>query len=805
MLSSLLVSVLAAAGLPNITEPGEASSILSRDFSQEALAAADTSTGAVSGRVRSEINGSVLEHAVVEIVAQGRVLSVLTDRYGRYQIANVPAGSRLVRARALDHSELSIGVRVPPGEEVLLDLSLAVEPIEMEPLSAETTREEPPEPTPVTAPARERGEISPAEAELQMLESTPGVAELGLVQLIQAASSPDPEDPSSILYVRGATSDLKLVLLDGAPVYAPFHLGGLIEAFRPGALEHSRAYIGGAPARYSGGLSYILDMGSRPGRSDRFHTAGAVDMMSARGDVEGALPGGSFLVGGRYIHGEGPDRLTGTELPYAYGDALLRMDWGVGREGQLSVTGFYNRESVDLARSDDPESGELQANEPGLAPELRFGELASWGNLAGSIRYLGRALDSDLELTAAHGKFSTSLPLGGRVPLVVDGRSDRTRLAGILSRNISSAQVEIGASFDRVALVHEAGPAIDRTERSLSSHNAGESVGAHAEATMRVLPTVFVRGGVRADYFFADGMKIAPRVSVAWSFIDETELSFAAGRYHQRVLAPETLFAAELGSLAGVASGDPDLESETQPGESALRVSSSTHLVFGINSRALQNFVVGLEGYVKSFQDLPVGPDIETSGLDFFLQRSAGEVSGWVGYSVAWYRPEYEGRQAVARSLGRQLFTGGVSAHLLSGFGVDVSLAYGVALPFTPIPQADDGGGGGISGPGGGNSPQLSVEPAYAVGPTPASDLGDATPWAGAARGTYLRLDGTIYRTWVLNVNGIPISISPYLRILNALDRRDGLFFQFDPDQDRRPVSLGAVPLIPLIGVRWGL
>lgn len=806
MLSSLLVSALAAAGSSSISEPAPPSSISTRDLPQEVVAAADTTTGTVSGRVRSEITGSVLEHAIVEVVVDGRVLSALTDRYGRYQIANVPAGSRVVRARALDHSELVIGVRVPRGEDVSVDLMLAVEPIEMEPLSAEARRKEASEPEPPPTPVVERPPLSPAEAEFQMLQSTPGVAELGLVQLIQAASSPNPDDPSSILYVRGATSDLKLVLLDGAPVYAPFHLGGLIEAFRPGALAYSRAYIGGAPARYTGGLSYILDMGSRPGRPDRLHSAGAIDMMSARGDVEGPLPGGSFLVGGRYIHGEGPDRLTGTELPYAYGDALMRMDWGIGERGHLSMTGFYNRESVDLAHTEDRgdlASGGLEEGITGAVAEPRASELASWGNVAGSIRYLGRALDSDLELTAAHGKFSTSLPLSGSNPLVVDGRSERTRLAGVLRRQLRSAQVEFGASFDRVALLHEAGSALDATDRTLSSRNAGESVGAHAEATMRVLPTVFVRGGVRADYFFADGMKLAPRLSVAWSFVEDTELSVAAGRYHQRVLAPETLFASELGSLAGVASGDPEVTDGVGSSESALRVSSATHLMFGINSRALENFVIGLEGYVKSFQDLPVGPDIETSGLDFFLQRSAGQVSGWVGYSVAWYRPEYEGRKAVARTLGRQLFTGGVSANLLSGFGVDLSLAYGVALPFTPIPQAEDGSGGGIGGPGG--NPQLAIAPAFDLGPTPTSDLGDATPWAGAARGTYLRLDGTIYRTWILNVKGMPISISPYLRILNALDRRDGLFFQFDPEEDRRPVSLGAVPLIPLIGVRWGL
>ncbi len=275
---------------------------------------------------------------------------------------------------------------------------------------------------------------------------------------------------------------------------------------------------------------------------------------------------------------------------------------------------------------------------------------------------------------------------------------------------------------------------------------------------MRLLPAVMVRGGLRADYFVADGLRVAPRLSVAWTFLKDSEISVAAGRYHQRVLSPETLLSSEIGSFVEIASEGPD-GATTATDPSALQVSSSTHFVAGINSRALEHFIVGLEGYVKSFEQLPVGPDLETSGLDFWVQRSAGKVSGWVGYSVAWYRPEYEGRKAVPRTLGRQLLSGGLSAQLVSGFGVDLNLAYGVALPFTPIPQGDEGAGGG-NGFGGGNSP------APLLAATPGRpDLADTSPLVGAARGSYLRLDGTIYRTWVFNWSGVPVSISPYIRI----------------------------------------
>src|SRR5690606_5250419 len=93
-------------------------------------------------------------------------------------------------------------------------------------------------------------------ASIRALEATPGVAELGIAEAARRFPSEEPIDPSEILYVRGAVADLKLVLLDGAPVYAPFHLAGLIAPFETGVLREASLFLGGAPSRYDGGLSY---------------------------------------------------------------------------------------------------------------------------------------------------------------------------------------------------------------------------------------------------------------------------------------------------------------------------------------------------------------------------------------------------------------------------------------------------------------------------------------------------------------------------------------------------------------------
>ncbi len=823
MLASLLISVLAASGLATSSEPLPATSVpirlalRSQDpaFQQSATSRSDTTAGTVTGRVQSQLTGFALPFAVVEVLVGSVAISSVTDRFGRYRLESVPPGPRLVRARALDHSELVVGIRVPRGGHISLDLTLAVAPIEMAPLSARTSPvrlAEAAETDPKNRLAAENHLSMLAESERRMLDSSPGVAELGLLQVMQATAGPDATDPSSILYVRGATSDLKLVLLDGAPVYAPFHLGGLIEAFMPNVLGGSRRFIGGAPARYDGGLSYILDLSSRQGRDDRVHTSGALDMMSARADVEGPLPGGSFLMGGRWVHGAGPDRLTGEELPYDYADALVRFDWSIGQSGQLSVTGFFNREAVNLARPvEEPAADDttlpvdptaddttLPADPAASAPEL--GEVASWGNTAGSLQYRGEAFGSGLELTAAFGEFTTRLPVGGKTPRLVDGRSRRARLAGILSRSIGAARVEFGASFDRVSLAHAARSAPQETETTFSSRATGESVSAHADAALQLAPTLLLRGGLRTEYFFAEGGRLAPRLSAAWQFAEGSQISVSAGRYHQRVLSPETLLSTEIGSFSGIASDDPTSQtaSPDAANSSSLQVSSSTHFVVGLNTRPLKQLTIGIEGYIKSFENLPLGPDLDASGIDFWIQRDAAALGGWIGYSVAWYRPQEPFE--TTRLVGRHLVTGGLSAQLISGIGLDVNFAYGTALPFTKIPQSEDEQSGSLGGGSDGGTEGL--QPA---GRLSFRQQQEPPALVGTAQGTYLRLDGTIYRTWILHLSGVTFSISPYLKLLNALDRRDALFFQFNPDEDSRPVSLGAVPFIPLVGVRWGL
>ena len=50
---------------------------------------------------------------------------------------------------------------------------------------------------------------------------------------------------------------------------------------------------------------------------------------------------------------------------------------------------------------------------------------------------------------------------------------------------------------------------------------------------------------------------------------------------------------------------------------------------------------------------------------------------------------------------------------------------------------------------------------------------------------------------------GRPTTFFPYIRVINALDRPDAIFYPFDRAPDPEPRAFGAVPFLPVIGLEW--
>jgi hypothetical protein len=718
--------------------------------------------GMVVGQVRSEGTDAPLRFATVEVVLAGRSAgSAVSDSAGMYVLRNVPAGRRVLRVTHFDHAPHEAQIVVPANGEVTLDFVLELRPVRLEAVTARTRAM----PQPTGANRDTAGSV-PADlgtSSVHVLEATPGVAELGLAEAAREVPGQDPPDPSDVLFVRGGAADLKLVLLDGAPVYAPFHLGGLINAIDVELLSSARLFLGGAPARYDGGLSYVMDLGTRRGR-EQAHAIASIDLLSTRALMEGPVgPRLTYLLGGRALHGLGGEPFVGDPFPYTYGDGLARIDLDLGRIGHLTGTGFWNRESVRL-------------------DTLRSKESAAWGNNAASLRWLARLGGTRMLATAAFGRFGTQLPLGGSPPLITDGSADRARFAFDADYPSGPFRLQFGGSHDRTRYEYRAwakGSPPDST--LLQSVGEGEVTGGYVDTSLQLGSRVLLRAGMRGDAFsISPGLRLAPRVSATILVTEGSALTLAAGRYRQYVRAPAQ-------SLVFIGTAIPD--TVTSP---PLAIARANHFVAALDQSLGDGIVLGVEGFYKSYTGVPGthGGKAEASGVDLWVRGSGGSVNGWLGYSLSWiWTLDQDRIRPTHVFAGRHLMTAGLAGPVPGGGLFEVRFGYGAGLPFTAIPEPEAGTPVFSMAPG-------STSPTMAAAEIPGLPAEPDRP--------FIRLDAQIARTWRSDWRGYDLAVTPYFKVLNALNRRDALFYHVDRGiETTEPRPLAAIPVLPIIGVEW--
>src|SRR2546423_14139039 len=87
-----------------------------------ALSTEARAQGRITGTVTAAQDGRPIAGATVTVVGTNRTAA--TEASGRYEIADAPSGTQLVRVRLLGFAPLTLTVQVPAGEAVTLDFQL---------------------------------------------------------------------------------------------------------------------------------------------------------------------------------------------------------------------------------------------------------------------------------------------------------------------------------------------------------------------------------------------------------------------------------------------------------------------------------------------------------------------------------------------------------------------------------------------------------------------------------------------------------------------------------------------------------
>ena len=722
----------------------------------------------LSGFVTDGTSGESLPYSNVVLRGAASPLGALSNVDGYYAVQHIPPGEYTIVVSYIGYRSFVDTIRFSGAELRDLNVQLIPKPI----LSREIVVEADP------YEAERNVQTGFVTLETAQLQELPAVGETDLLRSlqllpgIQAAS-----DISSGLYIRGGGPDQTLILLDQIPLYNPTHAFGFFSTFNPDAIKDMSLHKGAYPAQYGGRLGSVLDVRNRDGNRKGFEGTGGISLISTRMTLEGPAGNGSWMVSGRRTYLEPVLALIrdeDTDVPFYYfydTNAKFNHDFGDG--DKLMFSGYFGRDDLNFDFGD------------GSFFNVRWGNTAFTGRwthvfspaIFGNLVVSGSRYESDTELRVIETPilFSNGIldvTLKGDLDFFASSRHSLN--SGFLATWFDFAFKQSFNQVDQLDI---------RENPILFSAYVQDLWQPRAETSVRL--------GARANYFSeGDRLHFEPRLALSHGFTPTLRLKVGGGSYRQYL---------QLVSTEGFSGGDVwvPLDQTVEPGRSWQGVA-------GLEWEPSKRYHLSLEGYYTDFANLvlidnnvAVGSEAGTSedtfvsggtgvaaGVEFFLQKRTGSVTGWFGYTLGWTRrrfAELNGGKRFPPKYDRRHDLSFVSNWRVGRWTFGANLLYATGQAFTPASAVY-----GLRRPA---EPEARIEN-YAL----PADRNSARLLP------YHRLDLSVKR----GIRLFGVDAEAYIQVFNVYSRRNEWFVQFDPDAIQTdPEVVKMLPIVPTLGINY--
>ena len=766
---------------------------------------ADAQTTAVVVGTVSDPAGTPVSVPTVRVLSGGaEVRVVIGGDDGSYRVEELPAGAYEVRAERLGFAPGGSVVRLAPGEALRLDITLEEATVQLEGVVVDALRDSDLE--------RARFETDPGVTARvirgETLKSLPGLAEADIMRAIEVLPGVvSTSDFSSAFNVRGGSADQNLILLDGFPIFNPFHVGGLFSVFNSDAISRAELLAGGFGAEYGGRVSSVLTVETGGGAGEGLEVVGGVSILAARLLVRSPLSErvarvlggdrGSWMLSARRSYFDQLLRPV-VNFPYHLTDLQGRAELGLRGGGSLALTAYAGADVLDLSNF------ELPAEDSTEVLRVRW----NWGNRLVGLRWIQPLSPQWIaEARIGHTRFADQLSFVDFEGVRFASRVAQTSGHLDVTRDLSGGGAfRMGASAERLGYdnLAEAGgtPFID---------SADDGVLGAAYATLRAEPVDrwLLEAGVRLDHWRAtdDVFNFAsPRLAVKRFLGSDRDaaVKIAVGRYVQFLhsLRDESLpVSNDTWIIAG--GGTPAVVSD--------QIQAGVERYWG------EDWSASLEAYYRHFEGVTEfdlagdpnepGDDVisgsgRSAGIDLLLRRNSGPVTGWATFSFlraerTLPNPAARGWDDIPPDLTfPPVFDRRLDIDLVMQYSAprDFELGFrwnfGSPLPYTrPVAQYFAWRYSPLDQRYHPREPGSDV-PIYV---SPGTRNAERYP-------AYHRLDLTVRRTFRRSWG----EWTPYLQVLNAYDKRNVLWYFYN--YDRSPPSrsgLSMFPVLPAIGVEF--
>ena len=750
----------------------------------------------IEGRVR-DTGGVPVAAALVELELEADTTLLRqteTDRLGFFRFVDLASDRFTVRVGRLGYGDWELRVPVEPASRVELEVTLEEAPIPLEGISvsSEASRDR--------ARFDENTGLTARDVDARQLKLIPGVGEADPVRAVETLPGvTSVSDFSAAFNVRGGSADQNLVVLDGTPVFSPFHLGGLFSVFNSDMVERVELLSGGFPARYGERVSSVLNVVSDPGDGS-FAVDGAVSVVASRAAVQGSLPRGARALLGLQ---SARWRLSARR---SYFDVLLRpfMDFPyhlIGTQGvleawtrsgdRLSVTGYAGG---DALRLDELENEEFP---------LRLNW--KWGNRAVGACWLRPTRGGgSVEVAASFSRFSSAFRFPDFSDTDFSSSVDRAGVEMHVERRPAPRwTLSMGAVTARSTYLNRfisGGTVLEE------GFGHGWHLGGYLSGRWEPRADWAVEAGMRADGWYPGagpgGLVVGPRLSAKrFLFGGSAALKLSAGRYSQFL---QSLRNEELPVGIDVWL----LKGHEAPGV------VSDQLQLGLEAFPAEGWFIALEGYVRGFDGVVAintaddpndeGDDVLVGrgwvwGGDLYVQRTVGATTGWLSVSVQKGERTFPDVRLGMRpppeaswppSFDRR-FEMDLVAQRSLGWNVEAGLRWNLAtgLPFTrPV--------------GGFTYHDVQVGDDARLSPNDPDGLEGMAVLLGSRNAERFPLRHRLDISLRKRISKSWGTLTPFLDLLNIYDRRNVLFYfyEYDLDPPRRS-GISMIPILPTVGL----
>jgi len=473
-------------------------------------------------------------------------------------------------------------------------------------------------------------------------------------------------------YVRGGGPDQNLIMLDDAVVYNTGHLFGFFSIFNGDAIKNVSLIKGGMPAQYGGRLSSVLDVSMKEGNINKFQTEGGIGLIASRFSVQGPIKKekASFIVSARrtYIDALVKPFVSKSSSFYGSGyyfyDLNAKVNYRFSDKDRLYLSGYFGRDVFDFRNS-----------------KRSFNTNIPWGNSTATLRWnhvFNRRLfanttavynDYNFKFSAAQENFEIGLSSGIR-DMTIKSDFDyyplpnhKLKFGGLLTHHKFIPNVVTGRQDSILFNPNNEGAkyAMEAAVYIQDDWEIGEKLkinyGIRWSSFNQVGPyMLYTRdvNGNKLDSISYARLKtvksyggLEPRMTIRYALDDESSLKAAVTRNYQYIhlvtnagtTLPTDLWVPSTYIVR------PQLSWLYSAGYFRNFADNRYETSVEVYYKDMRNQVEYKEGYTPSLAD----PEEEfvfgkgwSYGAEFFVNKTRGRMTGWIGYTLSWTWRKFE-------------------------------------------------------------------------------------------------------------------------------------------------------------------